>query len=110
MKKTLVGLAIAAFVLEVIMAIPLLGATVIIGSAYTFLVLAFTVHLALLVLRVVVNKKAKEDDLEVNLPLAAPIVGVVGNLVAVIPFVGWAMHLATAILYLIELANGKHKA
>ena len=107
MKNLLTGLTILAFVLEVVMVIPVLGATLVIASGYSLLVLAFGAHLALLVLRIVSNKK---EEAPTNLPIASPIVGVVGSTVAWIPLIGWSMHLATAILYLIELANGKHKA
>lgn len=105
MKKTLIGLTIAAFVIEVLMAIPVLGGTLIMGTYYLPLVIALTLHGAVLVLRVVVKK---QESLE-SVPLGAPITGVVASCLGVIPFVGWGLHLATAILYLIEIANGKHK-
>lgn len=88
-------LAILATVFEGVLAIPILGGTIVIGTYYMALVFMFIIHGAILTLRIL----DKQDD------KVAPIFGLVTSVVAFIPFVGFVMHIVTFILYVIDFAK-----
>ena len=83
---------LVAAIAETILAIPLLGGTVVITLLYIPLLITLALHITALVM------SSKE-----SLSKAAPIVGIATSLLAWIPGLGWAMHLTTAILYFLSL-------
>lgn len=91
-------LSLLALVLEGTMAIPVLGGTLVIASAYILLIVAFIVHAGVLTVRIL--DKGKDGGSYVS-----PIFGLVTSVLAWIPFVGFAMHVVTFILYIIDFAK-----
>lgn len=89
---------IVAGVLEAILAIPVLGGTIVIGLVYIPLAVMLIIHIVGLVL------SSRE-----NLPIYASVVGIVTSLIAWIPFVGWIMHLITALLLLVSTISSKSR-
>ncbi|AYC28898.1 hypothetical protein [Paenisporosarcina cavernae] len=83
---------IVALVLEAILAVPLIGGTIVIGSGYFALGLMFVIHLIILVLA------AKTYTSK-----TAAIAGLITSAIAWIPVLGWVLHCVTAILYAIEV-------
>ena len=78
-------------VLEAILAIPVLGAIIILSNGWMPLVIMLVLHIITLVLAV-----------QVQGPLAGSIVGIVASCLGWIPFVGWMLHAAAAIALLLE--------
>lgn len=76
--------------LEAILAIPLLGGTLVVGMYYTPLLVMLILHIITLVL-------TKKD----NGASAGSILGIITSFVAIIPFVGWIMHLLSAIFLMV---------
>ncbi|WP_410513158.1 hypothetical protein PaeBR_01390 [Paenibacillus sp. BR2-3] len=79
---------------ELILAIPLLGAAIVIGSWYSVLGLMFVLHLVTLIL----SSKNRE-------PIYGSVLGIVTSLLAWIPIVGWVLHLITAILLMVSASQ-----
>ena len=77
--------------LEALLGIPVLGASIIIGLVWTPLAIMLVFHIVNLVL-------SKNEDL----PVAGSILGIVGNAIGWIPFVGMIMHILTAIFVMVE--------
>ena len=77
--------------IEALLGIPVLGASIIIGLAWTPLFIMLAFHIVNLVL-------SKKEDL----PIAGSILGIVGNAIGWIPFVGMIMHILTAIFVMME--------
>ena len=77
--------------LEALLGIPVLGASIIIGLVWTPLAIMLVFHIVNLVL-------SKNEDL----PVAGSILGIVGNAIGWIPFVGMIMHILTAIFVMGE--------
>lgn len=102
MRRLAFGLTIAGLVMEGVMAIPVLGATVIVGLYWIPLAIAFAIHVSLLVLRNVISGDGRNF-------IAAPIMGIIASVLGIIPFVGWALHLAAAIVYIVDLGSGNSK-
>lgn len=75
-------------VFETVLAIPLLGGLLVMGSGYTLLFVGFVLHVIVLAC-----------SLESDFGFVAPLVGVLFSLVAWIPFVGWVGHVIIAVLY-----------
>lgn len=84
-------LKIVAGSLEALLGFPVLGGTIVIGTAYVALAVMFCFHIINLVLAVKAGKTK-----------AGSILGIVTSCVAFIPFVGMTMHILTAIFLLIE--------
>jgi len=78
-------------VLELFLAIPILGGAIVIGLYWVPLGIMFILHLITLLLSIR-NKEAAYGS----------VVGIITSLVAWIPFIGWMMHLITAILLIIS--------
>ena len=80
--------------MEAVLAIPFIGALIVIGSFYTVLVVMLILHIVTLVLSIS-NKE----------PYYGSIVGIVTSVIAWIPFVGWLMHLISTILLMITASQ-----
>lgn len=77
--------------LEAFLAIPVLGGLFIVSMAWTPLAAMLVLHVITLVFC------AQENELRTG-----SIVGIVASVLGWIPFVGWALHLVSAILLLIH--------
>lgn len=91
-------LALLATVFEGVLAIPVIGGTIVIGTYYGALGVMFLLHAAVLVLRIL-DKKGES--------LVAPGFGMVASVLAVVPFLGFVLHVATFILYIVDFAQKK---
>ncbi|SDX60564.1 hypothetical protein [Paenibacillus sp. CF384] len=80
--------------LEIFLAIPILGALVVIGTSYSALGFMLIIHLVTLIL----SKKDRE-------PIYGSVLGIVTCLLAWIPFVGWILHLLSGIFLMISAAK-----
>ena len=83
------SLKLTGAIIETIFAIPVLGASIIIGCLWIPMVLAFVFHIVTLIL----SKKQKN---------VGPIMGILANSVGFIPFVGWVLHILAAIFLWVE--------
>jgi len=79
---------------EVFLAIPVVGAAVVMGSAYTALGVMFILHVITLIL----SAKNKE-------PFYGSILGVITSVLAWIPLLGWILHLITGILLMVTASQ-----
>lgn len=91
MKETVRVTKWVAGGIEALLGIPVLGASIILGLAWTPLFIMLVFHIVNLVL----SKKE-------NLPIAGSILGIVGNAIGWVPFVGMIMHILTAIFVMVE--------
>lgn len=91
-------LALLATVFEGVLAIPVIGGTIVIGTYYGALGVMFLLHAAVLVLRIL-DKKGDS--------LVAPGFGMVASVLAVVPFLGFVLHVITFILYIVDFAQKK---
>ncbi|QMV42472.1 hypothetical protein [Cohnella cholangitidis] len=80
--------------IEIFLAIPLIGALVVMGSGYTVLVITLILHIVTLVL----SSSNKE-------PIYGSVMGIITSLLAWIPFVGWLLHLLTGIFLMVTAAK-----
>lgn len=80
--------------LEIILAIPVLGGSIVIAMYWTPLGVMFILHLITLILL------AKNKE-----PVYGSVLGIVTSIVAWIPIVGWIMHLITGILLMVSAAQ-----
>lgn len=78
-------------VMEAVLAIPVLGGLIVLASAYWALVVMCVLHAATLIISV------KNHD-----SYYGSILGIVTSLLAWIPFLGWLLHLLTAVLLFIS--------
>ncbi|MDH6370772.1 hypothetical protein M2444_002557 [Paenibacillus sp. PastF-3] len=76
---------------EIILAIPFLGAAIVMFSGYSVLGLMFILHLVTLI----VSSKNQES-------IYGSVLGIITSLLAWIPFVGWGLHLITGILLMVS--------
>lgn len=76
--------------LEGVLAIPLLGGIIVIGTYYLVLPIMLILHIITLVM-------TKKD----NGALAGSILGIITSVIAWIPLLGWLMHLITAVFLLV---------
>ncbi|MBD2845498.1 hypothetical protein IDH44_09885 [Paenibacillus sp. IB182496] len=81
---------------ELLLAIPLLGGAVVLGSGYTVLTFMLVVHIVTLVL----SARSREA-------MYGSVVGIVASLLGSIPLLGWALHLAAGLLLLVSLFQNK---
>ncbi|CAG7635927.1 hypothetical protein PAESOLCIP111_03720 [Paenibacillus solanacearum] len=79
---------------EVFLAIPVVGAAVVMGSAYTALGVMFILHVITLIL----SAKNKE-------PFYGSILGVITSVLAWVPLLGWILHLITGILLMVTASQ-----
>lgn len=96
MKETVRVTKWVAGGVEALLGIPVLGASIILGLVWTPLVIMLAFHIVNLVL-------SKKEDL----PITGSILGIVGNVIGWIPFVGMIMHIITAVFVMIEAYNTK---
>lgn len=82
--------------IEAILAIPVLGGLIVMASGYRILVVMFILHAVTLFLSV----RARESWRGSAAGLAASMLGW-------IPFLGWALHLATAVLLLMSALRSR---
>lgn len=85
--------------IEIVLAIPILGGLIVMGSGYTVLGVMFILHLITLI---VSNKD--------NEPIYGSVLGIVTSLLAWIPFMGWLLHLISGVLLLISAAQKSRNA
>lgn len=81
-------------ILESIFAIPVLGALLIIGSLWTLLGIALVLH----IISLVFSAKEKKGT-------SGNIVGIIASVLGWIPFLGFILHLVSAILLWIDFAK-----
>lgn len=79
---------------ELFLAIPVLGGAIVIASWYSVLGVMLVLHIITLVL-----------SLRNNEAMYGSVLGIVTSLVAWIPFVGWLMHLLSAIFLMVSAAQ-----
>lgn len=79
--------------LEAILGVPLLGATIVIGTAYVALPIMLVLHIITLVL-------TKKD----NGQTTGSVLGIITSCVGWIPFVGMVMHILSAVFLMIDAA------
>ena len=82
--------------IEVLLGIPVLGASIILGLSWIPLGGMLVFHIINLVL-------SKNE----NLPITGSILGIVGNALGWIPFLGMIMHILTAVFVIIEACKMK---
>ncbi|MFC4076171.1 hypothetical protein [Salinithrix halophila] len=80
--------------LEGVLAIPVLGGLIVISMGYVPLGLMLILHIVTLVLCI-----------KSQAPKYGSILGIVTSLLAWIPFLGWIMHVVTAILLMVDAAK-----
>lgn len=78
-------------IIELVLAIPILGGIIVMGSGYSVLGLMFILHLVTLI----VSNKDNET-------IYGSIMGIVTSLLAWIPILGWLLHLISGILLMIS--------
>lgn len=83
--------------LEGVLAIPIVGGSIIIAGFYIPLAVMFVLHLISLILASKENKS-----------ITGNVLGLVTSIAGVIPFLGWAMHLVTAIVLTVEAVKEKN--
>ncbi|MFP7492844.1 hypothetical protein SFC66_03570 [Terribacillus saccharophilus] len=81
---------------EAVLAIPFLGGLIILSNAWTPLIIMLVLHILTLVLAV-----------RVQGPTPGSIVGIVASALGWIPFIGWMLHAAAAILLLLEVFSSR---
>ncbi len=81
------GLQLAAAIIETIFAIPILGGLIILFLSWLPLVAALVLHIITLVITLQEERNP-----------APSIVGIIASTLGVIPFLGWILHVAAAIL------------
>jgi len=87
-------LMLVTAILEGILGIPLLGGSIVIAFAYIPLAIMFIMHIVSLVY---VSKESKSK--------AGNILGIITSCLAWIPFVGMALHIATAIVLFVTFTK-----
>lgn len=85
-------------ILEAVLGIPLLGGSIVIGFFYVPLFVMFIMHIISLVF---VSRENKSK--------AGNILGIVTSCIAWIPFVGMALHIATAITLFVTFTKKAHR-
>jgi hypothetical protein len=85
-------LALIALVFELLLAIPVLGGSIVIGTAYIILGVTLIIHIVALVLA---PKGFK----------FAPVFGIITSLLAWVPFLGWVLHVVAFVLYIVAIVK-----
>lgn len=81
---------------EFVLAIPIIGGLIVVGSSYGTIGVALVIHGIILACRIA-TKDAK----------IVPILALIGTCLTWIPFVGWFIHAAIGIGYFIDLFFGR---
>lgn len=89
-------LLLVAGICELLLAIPILGGTVVLATGYGALGFMFVLHIVTLVF--VVRDRA---------PMYGPILGIITSALAWIPILGWALHLISGIALVINAFHGQ---
>ncbi|MBK3496072.1 hypothetical protein JFL43_14615 [Viridibacillus sp. YIM B01967] len=84
-----------AFLYELLLAIPILGGAIMVGSGYSALVTALIIHAIVFALRFVTGHSK-----------VVPIMSILLTLLTWIPLIGWAIHVLIAVAYLIDIFIG----
>ncbi|OWA35449.1 hypothetical protein B9G55_12465 [Saccharibacillus sp. O16] len=90
-------LLLVAGICELLLAIPILGGTVVLATGYGALGFMFLLHIVTLVF--VIRDRV---------PMYGPILGIVTSALAWIPFLGWALHLVSGIALVINAFHGQN--
>ncbi|MFT4313354.1 MAG: hypothetical protein ACMXYA_03015 [Candidatus Woesearchaeota archaeon] len=85
-QKTSRNLQLGGAIAETVLAIPIIGGTIILGLAWYPLFILFIYHIITLVF------SAQEST-----RITGPVLGIVASVVGIIPFVGWVLHVLAAI-------------
>lgn len=80
--------------LELVLAIPIIGGAIVISSYYSVLGVMLILHIVTLVLSAS-NREPKYGS----------ILGIITSLLAWVPFLGWILHLLTAIFLMVTAAQ-----
>ncbi|GGO00876.1 hypothetical protein [Saccharibacillus kuerlensis] len=88
-------LLLIAGVCELLLAIPVLGGWFVLATGWGVLGFMFLLHAAALVF-----------TLRERVPFYGPVLGIITSLLAWIPFIGWALHLASGIALLVNAFQG----
>ena len=91
-------LMLVAAACELLLAIPLLGGWFVLATGWGALGFMFLLHLVTLVM-------AARD----RVPYYGPIVGLVTSALGWVPFLGWALHLASGITLLVNAFHGQQR-
>lgn len=94
--STLKVAKVVALIYQAVLAIPFLGGSIVLFSGWGALGLGFVIHAIVFILAL------KSGGAKI-----ASIIGMITSIVAVIPGIGWLMHLVTTIAYAIELLTRK---
>lgn len=89
-------MVLIGFLTELILAIPVLGGSIVVGSAYSALVFGFIIHLLVFIMAAIKGRGK-----------VAPVFGMITCALAWIPFLGWIMHTISAVIYLVAIVK-KH--
>lgn len=81
---------------ELILAIPLLGAAIVMGTGYVALGIMLVLHIVTLAM----SRSQSE-------PIYGSVLGVVTSVLAWIPIVGWLLHLLSAIFLMVSAGSRK---
>ncbi|NBD24120.1 hypothetical protein [Paenibacillus glycinis] len=81
-------------VFELILAIPIIGGLIIVSSSYSALGIMLLLHILTLVLSAM-NRESKYGS----------IMGIITSVLGWIPFIGWFLHLVSAILLMVSAAQ-----
>ncbi|SEU23589.1 hypothetical protein SAMN03159358_4214 [Paenibacillus sp. NFR01] len=85
--------------MEGVLAIPFLGGLIVMGTGYTVLGLMFILH----VVTLVVGYRAKDS-------YGGSVLGIITSALAWIPFLGWILHVLTAVFLLISAARNRRSS
>lgn len=96
MKKNIKILKWIAGGIEAFLSIPILGASIILSLLWIPLAIMLALHITILVF-------CKKEDL----PITGNILGIIASALGWVPFVGWIMHILTAIFVMIEASKIK---
>jgi hypothetical protein len=89
-------LKITALLLELLLAVPILGGIIVMGTSYFALIVMFILHILALVFAV------REGSSKL-----APIGGIITSGLAWIPILGWLLHVVTFVLYLVDVLSNR---
>jgi len=96
-KEKISGLKMASAILETILALPVIGAMLIIGCFWLPLAITLILHITTLI----ITKQNKKQT--------GSILGIITSCIGWIPFVGWILHILSAIFLWVETFKGMEK-
>lgn len=80
--------------LELLLAIPFLGGLIVLSTVYVALGVMLVLHIVTLIM--------SRDESE---PVYGSVMGIITSVLAWIPFVGWLLHVVTAVLLLVSASS-----